>query len=192
MKSLVVLFLTVLSVVAFSATNIHRPHRRISTPRRTEIVVPWETVAAVCASAGTIIAGYKESFFVNVDEVAGKSTVSVKKLDCWRNLVWEFRKRDADEAKTVFADYFNPAKESGPFAEMIEAISEKNREAIAIWMNETAFNALRDDFIKEMDRELEERLHLEHDHLNLMNQDNAMIESTIEKCHDLNNKMKLL
>ena len=46
MKSLFVLFLAVLSVVAFSATpNIHRPRRSVSTPRKTEIVVPWKTVA---------------------------------------------------------------------------------------------------------------------------------------------------
>ena len=134
--------------------------------------------------------GLQDGFFVNVDEVAGKATVSVKKLDCWKNLVWEFRKRDTVEAQQVFGDYFVAATESGPFAEMIEAISEKIREAIAIWMNKTAFDVLRDGFIKEMDSELERQLHLEHDHLNLMNQDNAVIESTIDKCHGLNNRMK--
>ena len=61
MKSLLVLFLAVLSVVAFSATNIHRLHRRVSTPRKMEIVVPWKTVAAGGAAAGTIIAAYKVS-----------------------------------------------------------------------------------------------------------------------------------
>jgi len=62
MKSLLILFLALLSVVAFAATpNIHRPHRRVSTPRKTEIVVPWKTVAAGGAAAGTIIAAYKVS-----------------------------------------------------------------------------------------------------------------------------------
>ena len=62
MKSLLILFLAVLSVVAFAATpNIHRPHRRVSTPRKTEIVVPWKSVAAGGAAAGTIIAAYKVS-----------------------------------------------------------------------------------------------------------------------------------
>ena len=46
MKWLLALFLALLSVVAFSATpNIHRPHRRVSAPRKTQIVVPWKTVA---------------------------------------------------------------------------------------------------------------------------------------------------
>ena len=62
MKWLLALFLSLLSVVAFSATpNIHRPHRRVSTPRKTEIVVPWKSVAAGGAAAGTIIAAYKVS-----------------------------------------------------------------------------------------------------------------------------------
>jgi len=62
MKSLLILFLAVLSVVAFAATpNIHRPHRRVSTPHKTEIVVPWKTVAAGGAAAGTVIAAYKVS-----------------------------------------------------------------------------------------------------------------------------------
>ena len=62
MKSLLALFLAVLSVVAFSATpNVHRPHRRVSAPRKTQIVVPWKTVAAGGAAAGTIIAAYKVS-----------------------------------------------------------------------------------------------------------------------------------
>ena len=62
MKWLLALFLSLLSVVAFSATpNIHRPHRRVSAPRKTEIVMPWKTVAASGAAAGTVIAAYKVS-----------------------------------------------------------------------------------------------------------------------------------
>ena len=62
MKLLLAFVLALLSVVAFAATpNIHRPHRRVSTPRKTEIVVPWETVAAGGAAAGTVVAAYKIS-----------------------------------------------------------------------------------------------------------------------------------
>ena len=62
MKSLLILFLAVLSVVTFAATpNIHRPRHRVSTPRKTEIVVSWKTVAASGAAAGTVIAAYKVS-----------------------------------------------------------------------------------------------------------------------------------
>ena len=58
MKSLLALFLALLSVIT---SNIHRQHHRISTPRKTEIVVPWKTVAAGGAAAGTVIAAYKVS-----------------------------------------------------------------------------------------------------------------------------------
>ena len=62
MKSLLILFLAVLSTVSASATHGYpQPHRRASTPRKTEIVVPWKTVAAGGAAAGTIIAAYKVS-----------------------------------------------------------------------------------------------------------------------------------
>ena len=62
MKSLFIIFLAFLSITTFAATpNIHRPHRRVSTPRKTSIVVPWKTVAAGGAAAGTVIAAYKVS-----------------------------------------------------------------------------------------------------------------------------------
>ena len=62
MKSFLALVLAVLSVITFAATpNIHRPHRRISTPHKTEIIVPWKTVAAGGAATGTVIAAYKVS-----------------------------------------------------------------------------------------------------------------------------------
>ena len=62
MKSLLILFLAVLSAVSVSATHGYpQPHRRVSTPRKTEIVVPWKTVAAGGAAAGTVIAAYKVS-----------------------------------------------------------------------------------------------------------------------------------
>ena len=62
MKSLPILFLAVLSAVSVSATQRHpQPHRRVSAPRKTEIVVPWKAVAAGGAAAGTIIAAYKVS-----------------------------------------------------------------------------------------------------------------------------------
>ena len=62
MKSLLTLLLALLSVVMLAAApNIHRPHRHVSAPRKTEIVVPWETVVAGGAAAGTVIAAYKIS-----------------------------------------------------------------------------------------------------------------------------------
>ena len=62
MKPLFIIFLAVLSITTFAATpNIHRPHRRVSVPRKTSIVVPWKTVAAGGAAAGTVIAAYKVS-----------------------------------------------------------------------------------------------------------------------------------
>ena len=92
MKSLLALVLAVLSVVMFAATpNIHRPHRHVSTPRKTEIVVPWKTVAAGGAAAGTIIAAYKVSD--GVEE--GIKTVAKEKPEVFADtlsvLTWPIR-----------------------------------------------------------------------------------------------------
>ena len=92
MKSLVALFLALVSVVTFAATpNIHRPHRRVSTPRKTEIVVPWKTVAAGGAAAGTIIAAYKVSDGVE----DGIKTVAKEKPEVFADtlsvLTWPIR-----------------------------------------------------------------------------------------------------
>ena len=92
MKSLLILFLVLLSVVAFAATpNIHRPHRWVSTPRKTEIVVPWKTVAAGGAAAGTIIAAYKVSDGVE----DGIKTVAKEKPEVFADtlsvLTWPIR-----------------------------------------------------------------------------------------------------
>lgn len=92
MKSLLALVLAVLSVVTFAATpNIHRPHRHASTPRKTEIVVPWKTVAAGGAAAGTVVAAYKISD--GVEE--GIKTVAKEKpevlADTLSVLTWPIR-----------------------------------------------------------------------------------------------------
>ena len=92
MKSLLILFLAVLSVVAFAATpNIHRPHRRVSTPHKTEIVVPWKTVAAGGAAAGTVVAAYKISDGVE----DGIKTVAKEKPEVFADtlsvLTWPIR-----------------------------------------------------------------------------------------------------
>ena len=92
MKSLLILFLAVLSVVTFAATpNIHRPHRRISAPRKTEIVVPWKTVVAGGAATGTVIASYKISD--GVEE--GIKTVAKEKPEVFADslsvLTWPIR-----------------------------------------------------------------------------------------------------
>jgi len=92
MKSFLALVLAVLSVVTFAATpNIHRPHRHASTPRKTEIVVPWKTVAAGGAAAGTVIAAYKVSD--GVEE--GIKTVAKEKPEVFADtlsvLTWPIR-----------------------------------------------------------------------------------------------------
>ena len=92
MKSFLALILAVLSVVTFAATpNIHRPHRHASTPRKTEIVVPWKTVAAGGAAAGTVIAAYKVSDGVE----DGIKTVAKEKPEVFTDslsvLTWPMR-----------------------------------------------------------------------------------------------------
>ena len=132
----------------------------------------------------------QDSFFVNVDEAAGKATVLVKKINCWKNLVWEFRKRDPVEAQQVFGDYFVAATESGPFAEMIEAVAEKIREGIAVWMNGTAFEALRADFIVKLDEVLINRCCEARETLSLIERDVAAIKAMVRRCNELKNQMK--
>ena len=62
MKSLFIIFLALLCVVASASVHQHpRARRPTSVPRKTEIVVPWKTVAAGGAAAGTVIAAYKVS-----------------------------------------------------------------------------------------------------------------------------------
>ena len=92
MKSLLILFLVVLSTVSVSATQRYpQPYRRVSTPRKTEIIVPWKTVAAGGAAAGTIIAAYKVSD--GVEE--GIKTVAKEKPEVFADtlsaLTWPIR-----------------------------------------------------------------------------------------------------
>ena len=62
MKSFLSLVLALLCVVATASTHQHsRARHRVSTPRKTALVVPWKTVAAGGAAAGTVIAAYKVS-----------------------------------------------------------------------------------------------------------------------------------
>ena len=62
MKSFLSIFLVILCIVAFPAThNYPRARHRVSTPHKTVLSVPWKTVAAGGAAAGTVIAAYKVS-----------------------------------------------------------------------------------------------------------------------------------
>lgn len=62
MKSFLSLFLSLLCIVAFAASrHVRHQYRHISTPRKTLLSVPWKTVAAGGAAAGTVIAAYKVS-----------------------------------------------------------------------------------------------------------------------------------
>ena len=62
MKSFLSLVLALLCVVASASIHQHpRVRHPASAPHKTEIVVPWKTVAAGGAAAGTVIAAYKVS-----------------------------------------------------------------------------------------------------------------------------------
>ena len=62
MKSILSLVLALLCVVASASIHQHpRVRHPASAPNKTEIVVPWKTVAAGGAAAGTVIAAYKVS-----------------------------------------------------------------------------------------------------------------------------------
>ena len=92
MKSFLILFLAVLSAVSASAAHRYpQPHRHAPTPRKTEIVVPWKTMVAGGAAAGTIIAAYKVSD--GVEE--GIKTVAKEKPEVFADtlsvLTWPIR-----------------------------------------------------------------------------------------------------
>lgn len=62
MKSFLSLVLVLLCIIASASTHQHpRARHPASAPHKTEIVVPWKTVAAGGAAAGTVIAAYKVS-----------------------------------------------------------------------------------------------------------------------------------
>ena len=76
--------------------------------------------------------------------------------------------------------------------EFLTLDDEKIREAIAIWMNKTAFDALRVSFINYMDSELDKQLQNETNVLSMIKQDDSTTRTMFEKCKDLNNRMKEL
>ena len=92
MKSFLSLVLVLLCVAASASTHQH-PHTRYPTsvPHKTEIVVPWKTVAAGGAAAGTVIAAYKVSD--GVEE--GIKTVAKEKPEVFADalslLTWPIR-----------------------------------------------------------------------------------------------------
>lgn len=62
MKRILILFLALLSVASFAAVHRYPNTRhRVSTTRKTLYSVPWKTIAAGGAAAGTIITAYKVS-----------------------------------------------------------------------------------------------------------------------------------
>ena len=92
MKPFLALLLTILCIVASASPHQYpRTRHRVATPRKTEIVVPWKTVAAGGAAAGTVIAAYKVSD--GVEE--GIKTVAKEKPEVFADtlsvLTWPIR-----------------------------------------------------------------------------------------------------
>ena len=61
MKLILILLAALMSVVSSAAPHYHRTRPRVPTARRIVRAVPWKTVLAGGATAGTIIAAYKIS-----------------------------------------------------------------------------------------------------------------------------------
>ena len=61
MKLVLILIVALLSVVSSAAPHYHRTRPRVPTARKIIRAVPWKTVLAGGAAAGTIIAAYKIS-----------------------------------------------------------------------------------------------------------------------------------
>ncbi len=92
MKPFLTLLLALLCLVASASTHQYpRTRHRVAMPHKTEIVVPWKTVAAGGAAAGTVIAAYKVSD--GVEE--GIKTVAKEKPEVFADtlsvLTWPIR-----------------------------------------------------------------------------------------------------
>ena len=92
MKSLLSILLALLCVIASASVHQHpRARHRAATPHKTEIIVPWKTVAAGGAAAGTVIAAYKVSDGIE----DGIKTVAKEKpevfADALAMLTWPIR-----------------------------------------------------------------------------------------------------
>ena len=61
MKLILILLAALMSVVSSAAPHYHRTRPRVPTARRIVRAVPWKTMLAGGAAAGTIIAAYKIS-----------------------------------------------------------------------------------------------------------------------------------
>ena len=61
MKIILILVAVLLSVVSSAAPHYHRTRPRVPTAHRIIRTVPWKTVIAGGAAAGTVIAAYKIS-----------------------------------------------------------------------------------------------------------------------------------
>ena len=61
MKLLLILMAVLLSVVSSAAPHYHRTRPRVPNARKIVRAVPWKTVLAGGAAAGTVIAAYKIS-----------------------------------------------------------------------------------------------------------------------------------
>ena len=91
MKLLFILFAVLLSAASSAAPHYHRPQPRVPAATRIIRAVPWKTVVAGGAAAGTVIAAYKISD--GVEE--GIKTVAKEKPEAFTDslsvLTWPVR-----------------------------------------------------------------------------------------------------
>ena len=95
MKLILILLAALMSFVSSAAPHYHRTRPRVSTTRKIVRAVPWKTVLAGGAAAGTIIAAYKISDGVEegIKTVAKEKpeTVSVAVSNTMSALSWVMR-----------------------------------------------------------------------------------------------------
>ena len=91
MKLILILLAALMSVFSSAAPHYHRTRPRVPTARKIVRAVPWKTVLAGGAAAGTIIAAYKISD--GVEE--GIKTVAQEKPEVFADtlsvLTWPIR-----------------------------------------------------------------------------------------------------
>lgn len=73
---------------------------------------------------------------------------------------------------------------------MIDAVAVEIRKGLADWMNTTAFDAICNNFIKEMDCELARILSAERETLNSIDQDVSAVHNMAKRCWEVHEKVK--
>lgn len=113
----------------------------------------------------------------------------ISKEKLWENICakasYMFHKLDTKEARRRFLEFYTPDTKTGKFVTLINSVESKIKENLFKWLNTTAFEALQDQFKKELNQTLDSQISEEQKILTEANEDRANIKNGIEACGKL-------